>query len=680
MSSFKEGSFRSPELEGAPSNEVSPSVGRAVEGALGDVTSFELVARLLTLHPEYGGGKGEALSLDGDHRGAPQRSASRWLAEARAVYEEEAVPELHGRQLILGLALVDSGLRAALTRDGFLDRVESEIREPIVDLLKPRWHQVWRPPDSVPTLPDRPAALDLLDRDDFAHALAARIQGERDASIEQTGRAESFLVHLHGPWGCGKSSLLNFLAADLHDSERRWVVVWFNAWLHERAGPPWWNLMTAVHREAIRDPFRRLRERRGSEDSQAGKVRVGELARSVRLWFVDLLWRFRLGWMAYLLLPVLAVLFVLALQEGLFAVDLGKGSWVDKAAEIAKPVGALIGLLVSLFGAARALMRSLSVDSAQGAQTFIRNTRDPLRKFKQRFRKLVSSIDRPVAIFVDDLDRCQAQYVVDVLQGIQTLLIEAPVAYVVAADRRWLNDSYAKVYGDFVSAANEPGKPLGHLFLEKTFQLSAAVPNLSPARRESYWHRLILLEPGEDEAERERIEKAAEEEVGAARSEEEVLNVVEKASRDQTPRQEHAIRSAAVRRLAAPPLERRTEHRLKAFAPLLEPNPRAMKRLVNAYGIERDRQLLEGGRIGTQIKPEQLALWTIVNLRWPALGDYLSDDPDAVVAIANGSKNVDDPSLAWIARCPDVKRVLNGGNVGAPLTAATVRALVGRES
>jgi KAP family P-loop domain len=47
----------------------------------------------------------------------------------------------------------------------------------------------------------------------------------------------------------------------------------------------------------------------------------------------------------------------------------------------------------------------------------------------------VKTVNRPVVVFVDDLDRCESKYVVEFLEGIQTLFREAPITYVVAADR-----------------------------------------------------------------------------------------------------------------------------------------------------------------------------------------------------------------------------------------------------
>ncbi|MGO9957343.1 MAG: hypothetical protein ACLP50_15470 [Solirubrobacteraceae bacterium] len=73
----------------------------------------------------------------------------------------------------------------------------------------------------------------------------------------------------------------------------------------------------------------------------------------------------------------------------------------------------------------------------------------------------------------------------ELLEGIQTLFTGKhqepfPVVYLVAADRRWLCESYAVVYQEFVSLAHEPGRPLGLAFVEKVFDFSVHIPTISP--------------------------------------------------------------------------------------------------------------------------------------------------------------------------------------------------------
>jgi hypothetical protein len=69
-------------------------------------------------------------------------------------------------------------------------------------------------------------------------------------------------------------------------------------------------------------------------------------------------------------------------------------------------------------------------------------SQDPLQRITGLFARIVEKTNRPVCVLIDDLDRCPADYVVDLLEGIQTSFRHKSVAYIVAADRSWLKASF----------------------------------------------------------------------------------------------------------------------------------------------------------------------------------------------------------------------------------------------
>jgi hypothetical protein len=145
--------------------------------------------------------------------------------------------------------------------------------------------------------------------------------------------------------------------------------------------------------------------------------------------------------------------------------------------------------------------------------------------------------------------------------------------------------------------------------------------------------------------------------------------------------QERLIRSeqAAVR-LASPELQRAQEHALGPFASLLEPTPRAMKRLVNAYGIQRGVQLLGAGTTRSdRFAQQETALWTILSMRWPVLGEHLAANADDVDLIGDTPPDGAVPeALRPLFTDADVTAVAHGDAEGveAYLTAAGVRRIV----
>lgn len=409
--------------------------------------------------------------------------------------------------------------------------------------------------------------------------------------------------------------------------------------------------------------------------------------RWVRLKVWDYRWRLR-GAAVPGVLMVAAGLVIASLVWKSGRVEGDSGLWASllTASEgVAKSLSVVIALLLTVWGGVKALSRWLLVGSPRGASQVLRHGSDPLQALSVRFRELVQRLSYPVAIFIDDLDRCKASYVVELLEGIQTLFKGVPVTYVVAADRDWISQSFALQYEGFCSAVGEPGRPLGHLFLEKTFQLSAPVPALSDDMRNTYLHQLLTASGGNGHADIEEVRREAHKRFQTLTSRDDIDAELRQSGG--TAVEQQAAAEAAVLRLAEPELEEQTEHMLMPFAPLLEPNPRSMKRLVNAYGIssavEILRRAVTNGANGSHpITPEELALWTILGLRWPLLGDYITADPEAIDEILRDREPPSDGSewlkTLWINE--DVKDVIRGNapDVNASLNTPTVSKLVGR--
>ena len=235
----------------------------------------------------------------------------------------------------------------------------------------------------------------------------------------------------------------------------------------------------------------------------------------------------------------------------------------------------------------------------------------------------------------------------------------------IAADGAWIRRSYELAHERMTEAVAEPGRPLGHLFLAKIFQLTVKMPTLSPELRAVYLRSLLHGAQPDDEAQSPERAPTAEQELGRATREDEVLDVMKRA----TPEARQALAPLAVERLNADRVERETEeHVLDKFGELLEPNPRAIKRVVIAYGIERSVRTLEGSLVSR----DTLMLWTILNTRWPGLGEYLAERPDAIDALGDRSVPKDvPPELAPLFQADAVSQVVRF-SPGGPLTKALV--------
>lgn len=516
--------------------------------------------------------------------------------------------------------------------------------------------------DAVPTHFDRPSLGDDLGRQALVEVLADRLRRLRGEDTEDPKGApavgEGLMIHLHAPWGAGKTTLLNLLREELRaPADARlvpWIAVNFDAWQHQRVAPPWWWLLSAIRRDGVTALRRR-----------------GLLSAA---WFVvrDLRWR---AWNAR---PALIAAFLVACLAALIVVTDGFGLGNKSLSGLrvaATAVSALIALGLTIWGLVGGLGRWLAFGGSPPATRVLQRTQDPLRASQRRFEFLIDALAAPTVILIDDIDRCRADFAVELLEGIQTLFLDRPVTYVIAADREWLCQCYDEAYRPFASCVGDAGRPLGHLFLEKTFQMSLELPPVPDAVLNRYWEGLLRGRPPDArKRKRHEFDELARAQFADLSTLDEVMGAL--ATNGESDASAEARRRAAMQRLNSPDLEAGLQHALEPFAGLVGSNPRSMKRLVNSYGVERALRVRTGATLGSDERIQNV-LWTIVKLRWPVLAQYLSQHPELANILAGNAAPTDfDPipeNLQPLFTDFHVREVFAGEGVGIHLDADGVR-------
>jgi photosystem II stability/assembly factor-like uncharacterized protein len=221
-------------------------------------------------------------------------------------------------------------------------------------------------------------------------------------------------IAITGEWGTGKSSLMNLLRADLR--KYGFQPVWFNAWHHQKEEHLLASLLQNIRLQAIPAWWR----------SEGFIFRVRLLG--IR------------GWRR--LLPLLVILIFIAaltgyvinqpIWEHLSKFDFTpfipeNGKWLELAGKVGAPL-TLIGTIITglrrgltAFGVKPAsLMSSGSAKLRVGdleAQTSFR------QKFAIEFQDVTRALNpRTMIIFIDDLDRCRPENVLEVLEAVNFLL------------------------------------------------------------------------------------------------------------------------------------------------------------------------------------------------------------------------------------------------------------------
>ena len=183
---------------------------------------------------------------------------------------------------------------------------------------------------------------------------------------------------------------------------------------------------------------------------------------------------------------------------------------------------------------------------------------------------------RRIIVYIDDLDRCSEQHVVQVLQAIHLLLAFDLFVVVVAVDARWLHRAVGQVYSGQLAGPDQPAQSASATvadYLEKIFQLPVWMqPIGNPATVERFVRGIDTPEetppdpvppnPGQE----------------GVRPGGGTIPAVEAAP------DPDLVLGAAQRRATMSEAERKA---LAAMAPLAGKSPRGLKRLVNTYRLIR---------------------------------------------------------------------------------------------
>lgn len=439
---------------------------------------------------------------------------------------------------------------------------------------------------------DTPLVLDELA---VAYGVLADVLAVRLERISGAG-GSPWRVHVDGPWGSGKSSLLHLLAARLQDGgqlDRPWLVVHFNAWTQQRIIPRWWSLLDTIHRQAVRE------------------LRSRAPARALLLAVWRVWWRLREGRGAYVLVPLAAVAAFLLWQRGVF------GGGAVGAAELAKALTAVAVFLAAGWGLVRKLNKWL-VSISVGAEIQLERTQGVSAAAGRRYRRLVRLIGRPFAVLIDDLDRTDPSFAVELLEGIEQLWGDVPVVYLTAVDGSVLRDAFLEA--ELARPGNAPGdtaRSAAWLRYQRSFD--------DVIRLRALDHRALAAELRP----RGHLDEAALaahfepldsiEALLAALAEAHAAGVASHL----------ALCRAALLRLETPELQRSLEHWSARFLPYLDPSAHAGYRFTSRvstalYG------LMLGGNALTEPGHvlEQIAVWTIVRLRSPLIAELLEQNPE----------------------------------------------------
>ena len=465
------------------------------------------------------------------------------------------------------------------------------------------------PNQNVNLQKDTPALEDALGREAFVGVLGNYIRTlwqQYDSSKKEKGKTndiDAYTLHLDGEWGSGKSSVLRMLKKDLETKQanhKHWVVVEFNAWQNQHIAQPWWIILDTVFKGIQKDVniFRRFAN-----------------------WIMEYAWRtfthHKSKWLSFLILISLGLLIIF--QGGSFFDFLEPlfGNQVsDEQLNTSKNSLAIITSSISIIASFWLLFKGITNSMLPGnesaASHFKEYVRDPMEKVKSHFKTVVTYTPKNVALFIDDIDRCDPVFVVKMLEGIQTLFRRVNILYVIAGDAAWIRKSFSLHYNDLSSTLDKPGQSLGNFFLEKSLQLSVRMPPITSEIKKAYWNQLLtgntidLNDGTQHKEEQSNLSK-----IESQEERDKYVEQIEDPIRKSIARQESA------KMMSTQKVIKEIEHSLLQYHELLEPNPRNMKRLVNNLALEKASFIISG--INEKLEEDKIIRWGILKSRYPLI-------------------------------------------------------------
>jgi len=469
------------------------------------------------------------------------------------------------------------------------------------------------PKDKIPFHLDNVENVDRLNREPVAKSLARLINTEIFANRKLQ---HSFMIHLQGEWGSGKSTFLNLVEQHLETDTQKWAVIKYNAWQNQHMSPPWWTFIDQIYRQTLLK----------MKGFNCIRLYFKENSRRV-LWYS--------GWYNIITLVISIVLLIVIVKYGDEIVGKISGSitleGVSKQekidlknkfkiyTELLLGLGSIVGIIFSF---SKFISTPLLMKSSGEAKSFVLRASDPMNRIKKHFKKLIKDINKrgcEVAVFIDDIDRCNKEYTVELLEGIQTLFKDKRVLYIVAGDKNWITTCFSKNYEDFIGNVTKHNEDLGELFLEKAFQLSVRMPNVSEQTKEQYWYHILgAKETVKSKKVLAELTVAERNEIKKRVVKNYADSAINKTRELDDLEEKYGLSEESISDIAIEALDESSKdikHLFLNHYKLIDPNPRAIKRLANNYTMYRNTLIAER----KNFNPNKLFRWLILQTMYPKI-------------------------------------------------------------
>ncbi|MCR9142948.1 MAG: KAP family NTPase [bacterium] len=269
---------------------------------------------------------------------------------------------------------------------------------------------------------------------------------------------------------------------------------------------------------------------------------------------------------------------------------------------------------------------------------------------EQDFRKLASYLEREgryLLMLVDDLDRCSPQEIVELVETINVFFSQEidNCVFVVGMHREVVSTSLELAYLDLVQRLKErPGTadelPFGERFLDKILQFVVRIPEPLPQNLHSYVSHLtnarslpVETQSAHTVESRQSIERSEMETVAVSAGEAPGISESDSGESSWTDAVENI--KALLEEYDESSAE--VQEVLHSITPYLRSNPRQIVRFLNALRFHCHWQIHAAKRRPGLAELMQFARSIAISLEWPALGALIQRDPDLFPALVEAA-------------------------------------------
>ena len=261
-----------------------------------------------------------------------------------------------------------------------------------------------------------------------------------------------------------------------------------------------------------------------------------------------------------------------------------------------------------------------------------------IKEFRNAYSSLLEEFDKPLIVYVDNLDRCSPFNAISTLEAIRLFLFLPNTAFVIAADEDMIRLAVPQ-YHKGVSQRHQTD------YLDKLIQIPVHVPRPCIVEIRAYLIMLIAQDYGVSDIELEKLRLALEESLKLSWKQPQISVDELLDGRDINDIAELRNRFKVAEQLAP----------LLAESPNINGNPRIVKRLLNQVKMRRKTALRRGMQLDektiTKLVIFERCMGTQATNKLYELIDQEKGTPKVIVDLENKEKDIDDIVLPdeWAA-------------------------------